>query len=753
MKKKIRPLLFFFASFFLFFSFPAFAETTVIKTVYFPPIEVRTQLQGDILSAKAWLRSVDSEKIQSVIFQLFDGYGAEIFSEEVLWNNDFFVEDPRFPEKQMVVPFSYDFSQSQMSGVFELKALLKNKKNVFIAKGSNKFRYTASTPVTKIAELELDTEKQTMASFLAFFEGEGIQKVQPELTVRIQPQIDVFEHVSGGTLIASQKGTLQSISATKEQRIDIPFQMPDQPETYVVEVRLLDEEGKPLTGTLRRRLIIEGDFGEIQSFQSSPERFLEEGENITFSLQGMARRHPSPVQLKLTADQIVRGATQQTTVQQQEIVTVEDPNFSTEITIPVEAPGAEQFQVTIELLRNEKVIERKQFQTDLYLKYNSSWYKMYYGVMSDNLYLYLLVFITLLIFLGWWVHARISGKKMSLWILLPFLLLGSGAHAAWVNEWTYPQDGFSYNPSDTEGFQAIRFQGRIYDDEDHAGFFETYGPPSILEVELYDTSAVLQRTISIEPGEANFTSDEYIFEFDLPSDLPDEEYIPQVYIEKEPNSIRTDYSGTIFTDTTSPEIQFEYTPNTWSNTPIQVTITCPSDLTGCHPEPISPFQVQGNFCDDAEICETEYRGFEICDQVGNCSSTDTAKLTIDFYDPEPPTFDALKFLRDASHFLTGDGTGALEAHEIFDFLIENPLDPEETDQGVDTHACGPAEAGNDIYFKEASFCATKMLPCAESATERGSYNQQEGEVCTFTFPDPGDCNPYFFPLCIPFFVE
>lgn len=734
--------------------FSSVTHAVKIRTVYLTPVDVRIEVKESFLEGKAWIKSIDPKSINNVVFQVFDNYGAEILTETVDWKDEFLVADQRWSETQIIVPFFHDFASAKLSGIFELRALVQDENEKILARGSRQFELTYKEPVTKIANLELKTGEMGNAQFKAFYEGQEGKKVQPEVIVRVQPQIDVFEHTSGGTLVFSQKGDLQEIPGSKPQDLNVLFDLPNIPETYVVEVRLLDENGNSITGTLKQRLLIDGDFGEISSFEYGPQRFLEAGEKATFSFRGIARRNKKPAILKLQVDQLFQGEVVHTFEQEKEVITLSDPEFKEEFSFIVAEGGAAEFHVQAQLLRDGYLIEKKTFVTERHLKYDSEVYKAYYGIMSDNLYLYLIGFIVIVLILFFVFKSRTPKVPLQILILSMCLGMWGLAHAEWVNNWNYPEDQWAYNPSSSDGFQMIRFQGSITDDETSQGLFSAWGGvPDQLKVYFYQagTSNIVE-TVSFDPlNDAEFTLEEYIFEFALPSSLSDGRYTPQVYLAKGGNDIETDWTGDIKIDKTAPSgLQFSYNPSSWTGDPVEVSIQCGTDLAGCFPSPVAPFDVKGNFSDTY----SGVRGFEICDQVGNCSNHSSEQLEIDFYDPEEPALSGVKLIRDGDSVLNGTGAGTLEAHEQFSFSIENPIDPTETEKSMDANACGPAGLPtNDIYLKNDR-CATKRLSCALSAIEHGSYNQEAGETgCTFEELPEGNCSPHTFPLCIPFYVE
>ncbi|MCF7917396.1 hypothetical protein K9L27_00085 [Candidatus Gracilibacteria bacterium] len=753
MKKTCSTVIFLVLAFLGVFGGGAFAEK--IKTVYLSPVDVRVEIKDSVMKADVWGKSLKPDQvkaIQKVSFQVIDNYDAEVFSQEIPWKQDFVISTSQ-GDNQVLIPFVHDFVKNDLSGIFELRVFLEDQRGKLIARGSRKFTLQKEESVTKIANLELKTEDQGSVNFVAFYEGTETQMVQPEITIRVQPQIDVFEHVSGGALVSSQKGKSQEIISNQKTNINVLFDVPKVPETYVIEARLLDENGKPITGTLRQRLFVDGDFGEIDYFETTPKRFLNAGDTVNISVAGMARRNQNPLTIKVVLDQLYRGQIQNTLSQEKQMVILSTPDFSEEFSFILPEPGASQLVAKVQLLRQGYLIEEKEFRTTEHLKYDSTAYKLYYGIMSDNLYLYVLGFIVIVGLIFWLVKSHKFSQIIGFFIIGCVLGGWGNVHAAWVNQWTYPQDGWAYNPTDTTGFEQIRFQGSVMDDGTSMGLFSVWGGiPSSITVDFYPESGGSSlATVNVDPATGVFSSENYAFELTIPGTLSDGFYTPQITFSKGGQlDVETSWEGNITMDITPPDLSFEYTPSSWTNQPVGVTITCENDLSGCYPSPVTPFFVTGNFCNDAQICNTVgARGFSVCDEVGNCSIPGNNKLIIDFFDPEPPQFDGFQLLRDIFSFGTGS---SLEANETLDAEIQNPVDPEMTEIIFDTNACGP-EIGNDIYFDGAE-CATRRVRCAVSAVEHGWYDRSAGELgCTFEVLPIQECSSFFFPLCIPFVTE
>jgi hypothetical protein len=490
---------------------------------------------------------------------------------------------------------------------------------------------------------------------------------------------------------------------------------------------------------------VDGDFGEITFFDAQSKRFLEAGETQTFSFHGIARRNPNPLTFVLQVDQLFQGKVVETFRQEKDLHTATNPEFNEDFLVTISERGADEFRVRAQLLRDGYLIESKSFTTEAYLKSDSKIYQVYHGMLSDNLHWYLMGFVGVLILLFLFFKFRISKPPLSLLVLVFSMGIGlSGTtQAAWINSWEYPESDWGYNPKNTTGFQTIRFKGTVQDDVTSQGLFSSWGGiPDTLEIHWSDSN---DTKTTIDTTEARFGNSEYEFEFDIPEALSDGKYTPQIHFAKDGTTLDTSWEGIIKIDTTAPSaLKFSYSSSSWTNAPVEISIQCEDDFAGCFPSTIEPFDVKGNFCSDASTCNTSgARGFEICDQVGNCSDYRSKQVEIDFYDPEAPSLGGVTLAEQ-------DSDTTLAATDTFSFEILTPKDASESSESFDTHACG-TEGNDDVYLKEDR-CATSSLPCALSAVEHGSYNQEAGESCTFKPLPEATCSPFSFPLCIPFEV-
>src|SRR5262245_6122778 len=136
-------------------------------------------------------------------------------------------------------------------------------------------------------------------SFLAFQEGtkDNFEKVS------FIPFLNVVENTLEKKSILSLKLEAQELVGRGKKQVNISFVIPQKPNAYLVETGISDAKGNPLSGTLKKAFLVEGNFGEIKFFSSNPETFLSRGQDATFAFQGTVHNPEVPVSLKVSIQQ------------------------------------------------------------------------------------------------------------------------------------------------------------------------------------------------------------------------------------------------------------------------------------------------------------------------------------------------------------------------------------------------------------------------------------------------------------------
>ena len=172
-------------------------------------------------------------------------------------------------------------------------------------------------------------------------------------------------------------------------------------------------------------------------------------------------------------------------------------------------------------------------------------------------------------------------------------------------------------------------------------------------------------------------------------------------------------------------------------------------------------QVRGNFCDDATICDaTGTRVFKVCDEVGNCVEGNENK--IDWYDPVSPEISiTLRKDNDGNGELDSDFTeGVIKSGNVIAFELSgattdsrkktNMPNPEDNssvgptlEYDYNENACGGNV--NAPFYEDTvnSVCVETLSICANSATDRGDQELNNGGACN-SFCEFGDGLTYIY---------
>lgn len=238
---------------------------------------------------------------------------------------------------------------------------------------------------------------------------------------------------------------------------------------------------------------------------------------------------------------------------------------------------------------------------------------------------------------------------------------------------------------------------------------------------------------------------------------------PEIRIDSKPPTLSFKYDG----ETREDILSGEY----FTKDPVSLKINCEDDSDCFVPLSKSEFEsysVAGNFCSDSEDYCDQPQGFVLCDQVGNCTnfSNNDNQINIDFYDPQPPTFEGFDLFKDNASGYNVTTASRGEAHETFLMRIE-AKDGREYTETLHDHPCDKDAEANQVKYtnKEGvEYCETAEKPCAlfygNGVFEYGVGTLEDDGTCgenTVTpTPDTDNdcchwivgeegCLPYYFP--------
>ncbi|GEM_PF-5485730 len=682
------------------------AQVVQIKTITIQPLKVdfnsvsKGVIRGEI-SGK-----VTTTELQTVVFRIENHPEKdEIWRESIPWDNDFSVEG------NIDIPFQFDVSEIAIADKFVFAVDLLDKKGSLIATGqigAQAPKDNVQLRTSNITDLTIQKSENVQVSVL-FTNGKVAQKVRPELTLT--------EHaIDGDVVFVLNDEAFVSVGENEQKTFSLSFSVPTNPENYIVSVRMIDARNDAVTGFLRDSFLVEGDFAEIKTIQVTPDKVLSAGETVEFSIFGVADGNRGPLEMSLTA-LIMPQKEGVAPLQETRSIVVSEDSFAETFAfnLPV---STKEFNITAQLSRDGKMIEEKNMPYSAIKQSAKSLLDIQKEVVdrySDGGFEVWMILVFALAVIVLFVSLLHRKKRLNLILLLVLPFLGiSSASAAWVASWQYPLDGETFNHQSTDGFETMIFMGSISDSVSAEGYFQTF--PTAVYVEFTKGAQTASKIISVEDVQILNKAD-YKFPIDLSdpelSNLDEGNWDVQVTFN---GTLQTSWEGSVWLDTTPPNISFAYTPNTFTNSSVAVDITCTDTVADCLQEAsgeseYAPFDVTvlGNFADSYE---NGPRGFVVCDKVGNCTSSDATKLIIDFYDPISPGQAGLSVNREGLNVLNGTGGFAnniMAAIDSVDFSLSSVVDPTESDSvSQDTDACG--DANSDTYLN-GTFCTPKWSVC------------------------------------------
>ncbi len=505
---------------------------------------------------------------------------------------------------------------------------------------------------------------------------------------------------------------------------------------------------------------------------------MEAGETVSFTVSGVADGSKGDLEMNITA-LIMPGKEGVAPLQETRIIQAPGDEFTETFSFIVPTPTKE-FNVKAQISRNGNLIEEK---TNAYVARKESASTLIdipqkivekYGDGGFELWMILIFTLAVIVLLIALLHKKKRFNILFL-LLLPFAGI-SVASASPVVDWEYPVTNEYFNSTSTTGFEVVVFRGNITDSVTGVGYFQSNSLTSMKAEFKNAGSTIFTKIVPIE--DVHITDGEDYW-FDV--NLSDAEFTAlgegSLQVQLTINgAITTGWAGLINIDETAPVIVFTYTPDEYTNESIESSISCMDDGgAGCLQEGISayaPFEftVEGNFSD---IFENGMRGFEVCDKVGNCTSKDVTKLSIDFYDPVDPELNTGVTVERAG-LPPLDGSGDFEdnvmaAYDTVILSILGVIDPDDNNTYTqDDNACG-RDGDDDTYLATVSHfdgsttynrCTPKWFVCAVNHPVEGVADPRRDEMkydddpicsergtvdipteCGFTYTFPFTLNP------------
>ena len=702
----------------IFFALPTQAqekEIVRVKTNIIQPVSVEFLPSRDGMVKGMVSGAVQNSNIEKVTF-IIKNYPQydEIWREHIQWDDTF------LQEGRIDIPFQFDVSEITIAERFVLTTEFIDEKGKLVASGSAGAQIPkdfAKVSMNLIENVMLDVGADVKVSFL-FVNGSKTQMVKPELRL--------IEHsVGGDEIFVLDNEEAVEMVPNEEKEFTLSFTTPKDPENYIVAVRVMDDNESPVTGYVRDNFLVEGDFAEVRSIQIIPDRAVKAGETVEVIVSGVVDNEKGELEMNMEAF-LDPGNEEADSIQESRVFTAEGDEFTETFSFTAPVP-TKKMSVEVKVSRNGNIIEEK--TNSFVAKKESASFLIEipkqvvekYGDGGFEVWMIVVFALAMIVLLMSVLHRK---KRMNIWFLLivPFLSM-STADAAWQVDWFNPDSGTIYNTQaknteQTQDFNIIVFEGTAYD-AGGAGYFA--GGLTAVDVKFYQGGThMFTESVSTTPTQTNPNGDvtilsETYYTFDLNisaiSGLTAGDWTVEILFN---NDIETTSSTQIGIDVLAPTIGFSYTPDTFTNDTVGVSISCADDKADCLQEPTriqyAPFtlNVLGNFSDIYN--PTKIRGFEVCDQVANCTSAGIEELSIEFYDPVVPTLTGMSLLRSGGlSALTGNDAWSMAADELIKLSLSEAIDPDTTDVlAQDTNACGN-DLDDDTYLAadvEVSFTAT-----------------------------------------------
>ncbi len=709
-----------------------------LNITLFPAKE--NKIEGRALAEK------NLEGAHDVVFSFTDAKKAEVWRESHEWNADFVTGETA------AIPFTFNFAKESISaGELVLSVEVMDGQNKLLAQGVRTVTLLKTETAPRIEQLRMEQAQEISGSVL-FLNNNSSRSVRSLVRIR--------EHSELGDIATEVKGEEISVAKGEQKTFHFRLPAPQEPELYWLEVQIVDDDDESLTGTLRQKFRIAGDFAEITALDLSPFRVLEVGDELHFSISGVVKQGEGGLEIELSAD-AKEGEKVVQNFSEKRALTAEHDAFTEKFSFTLSAETS-HISATVRIFRNGKMIEEKINELDLAPQYSFSFLGSLDSLFADpskkgNWEIFFVGFLTFLFLLV--VALLIKGRQKTLLLFLAPLLFFQTANAAIENEWYHPIAGWGYSSASNLGFQTVKFDGRVYDNVDEQGLFEM---GNLEQVQVAFGPNVVQ--VPVQNVTITWSGSHYEFEITAPA-VADQNWTPVVTFTVDNTDYQSSWAESIIMDSTPPTATFSYNPNParqggkpieFTNDPVEVTVQCTDAGIGCLDGTNTPFSVAGNYCDDADVCKTDgVVAFQVCDKVLNCTDPTTTKLMIDFYDPVAPAFQGnpLDLLKG---FISVFNQGRLAATDTFTLEISG--DDPDFDAVLDYP---DAACGSDPFYRKNTpdRCTHREIPCVISSTKRGTQNQALAEECV------GECGEGYiavgdacvwsrsrFPLTIPFYL-
>ena len=178
--------------------------------------------------------------------------------------------------KEVISSFSFQMPEFLSGGLYDLQVVWMDKYRQKMATAAAVVENSRGEENNVfVVHFKKDTEQDLIS---VSSEWESSKDVQAQLAVQIR------ENSYWGSLVLEKKTEISSLEKGEPFASELSFDLPQEPESYMLLAQLVDLAGKPLTPMHQERLIVPGDFAEI--FSTLPASGTDIGAVSNFKISG-----------------------------------------------------------------------------------------------------------------------------------------------------------------------------------------------------------------------------------------------------------------------------------------------------------------------------------------------------------------------------------------------------------------------------------------------------------------------------------
>lgn len=214
--------------------------------------------------------------VEKIVFYLETKHQEQLWKKELLWQDRFHQNDGTR------IPFSFDLPDRNIESDLQLRAEIQSPYQKIQAEGLVGINLPKvqgdALSFSELSQLSLiKGEKETVGSFL--FTNYSLET---PLKVKINVKPETLSQTDAQEFFVES----EAVAVGQDRTIDFSFPNPSQPQVYSVSVQVFTDTDIPLSGSLEKKILIEGLFAEITDFDYEPKKAWLKGEIFTINFSG-----------------------------------------------------------------------------------------------------------------------------------------------------------------------------------------------------------------------------------------------------------------------------------------------------------------------------------------------------------------------------------------------------------------------------------------------------------------------------------